>query len=53
MRHDDGALVLTDPFYADGPHLYGSILSDRRVRVALAEADAVLGAERRGLDDLS
>jgi pimeloyl-ACP methyl ester carboxylesterase len=31
MRRDTGALVLTDPFYADGPNLYGSILTDPMV----------------------
>jgi hypothetical protein len=28
MRRADGALVLTDPFYADGPNLYASLLID-------------------------
>ena len=28
MRREAGELVLTDPFYADGPHLYGSLLTD-------------------------
>jgi hypothetical protein len=28
MRRGDGGLVLTDPFYADGPNLYASLLSD-------------------------
>jgi hypothetical protein len=27
----DGELVLTDPFYADGPHLYGSLATDASV----------------------
>lgn len=28
MRRADGELVLTDPFYADGPNLYGSLHTD-------------------------
>ncbi|HUP84493.1 MAG TPA: hypothetical protein VM143_02390 [Acidimicrobiales bacterium] len=28
MRRHDGALVLTDPFYADGPNLYSAVLED-------------------------
>lgn len=28
MRRESGELVLTDPFYADGPHLYASLLTD-------------------------
>ena len=28
MRRHDGALVLTDPFYADGPSLYSAVLED-------------------------
>lgn len=28
MRRDDGTLVLTDPFYADGPSLYSAALND-------------------------
>jgi hypothetical protein len=28
MRRSGGDLVLTDPFYADGPNLYGSLLTD-------------------------
>ena len=28
MRRNGGDLVLTDPFYADGPNLYGSLLID-------------------------
>jgi hypothetical protein len=28
MRRANGELVLTDPFYADGPHLYGSLHTD-------------------------
>jgi hypothetical protein len=31
MRRATGELVLTDPFYADGPNLYGSILTDPMV----------------------
>jgi hypothetical protein len=28
MRRDDGRLVLTDPFFADGPTLYASLLTE-------------------------
>ena len=28
MRRRDGTLVLTDPFYADGPNLYSTALHD-------------------------
>ncbi|AKU14931.1 hypothetical protein VV02_02045 [Luteipulveratus mongoliensis] len=35
MRRDGGDLVLTDPFYADGPNLYDSLLADP-MRVARA-----------------
>jgi hypothetical protein len=80
MSRATGDLVLTDPFYADGPNLYGSLDDDpmlvarkipeearrhmfelplaesgpwdpderRRLRSALADADARLRAERSG-----
>jgi hypothetical protein len=39
MRRDDGTLVLTDPFYADGPNLYGTLLTDpMRVAQAIPES---------------
>jgi hypothetical protein len=31
MQRRNGALVLSDPFFADGPNLYGSILDDATV----------------------
>jgi hypothetical protein len=41
MRRADGDLVLTDPFYADGPNLYGSLLTDA------AEVASKIPADRR------
>jgi hypothetical protein len=39
MQREDGDLVLSDPFYADGPHLYGSILDDPMVVARAIPAD--------------
>jgi hypothetical protein len=47
MARDDGTLVLTDPFFADGPNLYGSLTTDAHL-VARAIAPEV----RRHMFDL-
>lgn len=47
MRGSDGRLVLVDPFFADGPHLYGSILTD-----AAAVARSIPPEQRRHLLDI-
>ena len=47
MRASDGRLVLTDPFFADGPRLYGSILTD-----AAAVARSLPPDRRRHLLDI-
>ena len=47
MRAFDGRLVLTDPFFADGPRLYGSILTD-----AAAVARSLPPDRRRHLLDI-
>lgn len=47
MRRDDGTLVLTDPFYADGPALYRTAAEDPDRFVALVPA-----ARRRHLADI-
>lgn len=39
MRRLTGGLVLSDPFYADGPNLYGSILTDPLVVARAFPAD--------------
>ena len=41
MRREAGDLVLSDPFFADGPHLYGSLLTDPML------VARVIPAERR------
>jgi hypothetical protein len=41
MRRADGVLVLTDPFFADGRGLYGSLLTD------LSVVARTIAAERR------
>ncbi len=38
MRRAAGELVLSDPFFADGPNLYGSILTDPMVVARLIPA---------------
>jgi hypothetical protein len=47
MARPDGSLVLTDPFYADGPHLYGSLTID-----ASLVARAIPAESRRHMFDL-
>ncbi|MGC5166960.1 hypothetical protein [Luteimicrobium sp. DT211] len=47
MRRADGTLVLTDPFYADGPALYGTAAEDPDRLVALVPA-----ARRRHLTEI-
>lgn len=47
MQRDDGTLVLTDPFYADGPNLYRAALEDPE-RVARL----IPSTERRYLADI-
>ncbi|MFZ2015102.1 MAG: hypothetical protein WAV00_14875 [Nocardioides sp.] len=47
MARCDGSLVLTDPFYADGPHLYGSLTTD-----ASLVARAIPAHARRHMFDL-
>jgi len=39
MRRTDGSLVLTDPFFADGRSLYGSLLTDATVVARTIPAD--------------
>jgi hypothetical protein len=39
MRREAGDLVLSDPFFADGPHLYGSILTDPMLVARLIPAE--------------
>lgn len=47
MARTDGSLVLTDPFYADGPNLYGSLTTD-----ASLVARAIPPRARRHMFDL-
>jgi hypothetical protein len=47
MRRADGGPVLTDPFFADGPHLYGSILTD-----PFRVARSIPATERRHMFEL-
>ncbi len=47
MGRADGSLVLTDPFFADGPNLYGSLTTDAGVVARAIPADA-----RRHMFDL-
>ncbi len=39
MQRQAGDLVLSDPFFADGPHLYGSILTDPMLVARLIPAE--------------
>jgi hypothetical protein len=39
MRREAGDLVLSDPFFADGPNLYGSILTDPMLVARLIPAE--------------
>lgn len=47
MRRHDGTLVLTDPFYADGPNLYSAVLED-----PMRVARLIPPPERRYLTDI-
>jgi hypothetical protein len=47
MARANGSLVLTDPFYADGPNLYGSLTTD-----ASRVARAIPPRARRHMFDL-
>jgi hypothetical protein len=47
MRRDDGGLVLTDPFFADGPNLYGSLRTDPSL-----VAERIAADRRRHMFDL-
>jgi hypothetical protein len=47
MRRADGGLVLTDPFFAEGEHLYGSLLTDASVVARIFPPD-----RRRHMFDL-
>ncbi|MGC4110876.1 MAG: hypothetical protein QM747_10725 [Nocardioides sp.] len=40
MRRANGELVLTDPFFADGPHMYGSLTTDASQVARLIPAES-------------